>query len=47
MNQTQPSIWEVVVKSIVTHTVTYIILGFLASAILMSFPILGLFGLVK
>lgn len=31
MNQTRPTFWEVVVKSIVTHTVTYFILGALAS----------------
>jgi hypothetical protein len=33
MNQTRPTFSEVVVKSIVTHTVTYFIMGLLASAI--------------
>jgi hypothetical protein len=34
MNQTRPTVLEVVVKTAVTHTVTYFIMGILASAIL-------------
>lgn len=30
MNHPRPMFWEVVVKSILTHTVTYFILGLLA-----------------
>ena len=34
MNQTRRTFWTIVVKSIVTHTVTYFIMGLLASTIL-------------
>ncbi len=34
MNQTRPTLVEVLVKTIVTHTVTYFIMGLLASTIL-------------
>jgi membrane-associated PAP2 superfamily phosphatase len=34
MNPVRPTIWQVVVKSLVTHTVTYFIMGLLASTIL-------------
>lgn len=34
MNQTRPTLFETVVKTIVTHTVTYFIMGLLASTLL-------------
>jgi hypothetical protein len=34
VNQTRPTVLEVLAKAIVTHTVTYFIMGLLASAIL-------------
>lgn len=34
MNQARPTLLEVVVKTIVTHTVTYFVMGLLASALL-------------
>jgi hypothetical protein len=33
MNPTQPTLWQVVIKTIVTHTVTYFIFGLLASTL--------------